>query len=46
MITNFDYLKTESKFTSFADVTISAEKIVLMDRRLVLSIAVVLWSLL
>lgn len=31
MITNFDYLKTESKFASFADVAISAEKIVLMD---------------
>lgn len=31
MITNFDYLKTESKFASFADVAISAEKIILMD---------------
>ena len=31
MITNFDYLKTESKFSTFADVAISAEKIVLMD---------------
>ncbi len=31
MITNFDYLKTESKFSSFADVAISAEKIILMD---------------
>lgn len=31
MITNFDYLKSESKFSSFADVAISAEKIILMD---------------
>lgn len=31
MITNFDYLKNESKFSSFADVAISAEKIILMD---------------
>ena len=31
MITNFDYLKHESKFSSFADVAISAEKIILMD---------------
>lgn len=31
MITNFDYLKTESKFAAFADVAISAEKIILMD---------------
>ena len=31
MITNFDYLKKESKFASFADVAISAEKIILMD---------------
>lgn len=31
MITNFDYLKTESKFATFADVAISAEKIILMD---------------
>ena len=31
MITNFDYLKTESKFASFADVAISAEKIILID---------------
>lgn len=31
MITNFDYLKKESKFAAFADVAISAEKIVLMD---------------
>lgn len=31
MITNFDYLKNESKFASFADVAISAEKIILMD---------------
>lgn len=31
MITNFDYLKKESKFSSFADVAISAEKIILMD---------------
>lgn len=31
MITNFDYLKTESKFSTFADVAISAEKIILLD---------------
>lgn len=31
MTTNFDYLKTEAKFSAFADVAISAEKIILMD---------------
>ena len=31
MITNFDYLKNESKFSSFADAAISAEKIILLD---------------
>ena len=31
MITNFDYLKKDSKFSRFADVAISAEKIILMD---------------
>ena len=31
MITNFDYLKNESKFSRFVDVAISAEKIILMD---------------
>lgn len=31
MTTNFDYLKTESKFSTFADVAISAEKIILLD---------------
>ena len=31
MITNFDYLKKESKFSAFADVAITAEKIILMD---------------
>ena len=31
MITNFDYLKNEKKFVAFADVAISAEKIVLID---------------
>lgn len=31
MVTNFDYLKNESKFSAFADVAISAEKIILMD---------------
>lgn len=31
MKTNFDYLKTESKFSAFADVAISAEKIILLD---------------
>lgn len=30
-MTNFDYLKSESKFSAFADVAISAEKIILMD---------------
>ena len=28
---NFDFLKTEPKFNSFADVAISAEKILLID---------------
>lgn len=31
MRTNFDYLKKEPKFSRFADVAISAEKIILMD---------------
>ena len=31
MITNFDYLKNESIFSSFVDIAISAEKIILMD---------------
>lgn len=31
MVTNFDYLKTEPKFSRFANVAISAEKIILMD---------------
>lgn len=31
MITNFDYLKQESKFSTFANVAISAEKVVLID---------------
>ncbi|MEI3338988.1 MAG: DUF4145 domain-containing protein [Eubacterium sp.] len=31
MVTNFDYLKQESKFAAFADVAISSEKIILMD---------------
>ena len=31
MKTNFDYLKTEPKFSTFADVAISAERFVLMD---------------
>ena len=31
MLTNFDYLKKEPKFSRFADVAISAEKIILMD---------------
>ena len=31
MQTNFDYLKNEEKFSTFADVAISAEKIVLID---------------
>ena len=28
MVTNFDYLKNESKFSAFANVAISAEKII------------------
>lgn len=28
MITNFDYLKKESEFSTFADTAISAEKII------------------
>ena len=31
MRTNFDYLKTEPKFSAFADVAISAEKLILLD---------------
>lgn len=31
MATNFDYLRKEPKFISFADVAISAERIILMD---------------
>lgn len=31
MVTNFDYLKNESKFATFADGAISEEKIILMD---------------
>lgn len=31
MVTNFDYLKDEPKFNTFADVAISAERIILMD---------------
>lgn len=31
MVTNFDYLKREPKFKNFADVAISAEKIILID---------------
>lgn len=31
MLTNFDYLKNESKFSTFADIAISAEKVILMD---------------
>ena len=31
MITNFDYLKTEPKFSAFASVAISAEKIIFLD---------------
>ncbi len=31
MVTNFDYLKQDPKFKSFADVAISAERIILMD---------------
>lgn len=31
MVTNFDYLKKEPKFSGFANVAISAERIILMD---------------
>ena len=31
MVTNFDYLKNESKFSAFADVAISAERVILID---------------
>ena len=31
MTTNFDYLKNEPRFSPFADIAISAEKIILMD---------------
>ena len=31
MVTNFDYLKTEPRFLRFADVAVSAERIVLID---------------
>lgn len=31
MVTNFDYLKKEPKFARFADVAISAEKLILID---------------
>ncbi len=31
MVTNFDYLKNEKKFAAFADVAVSAEKIILLD---------------
>ena len=31
MTTNFDYLKNEPRFSSFAEIAISAEKIILMD---------------
>lgn len=45
MITNFDYLKNDPKFSSFASVAISAEKIILMIRRRVFSTAARQWSL-
>lgn len=31
MVTNFDYLKKEPKFSRFVDVAISAEKLILID---------------
>ena len=31
MVTNFDYLKKDPEFSAFADVAVSAEKIILMD---------------
>lgn len=45
MVTNFDYLKKEPKFSGFANVAISAERIILMDPRLVLLTAEGQWSL-
>lgn len=36
MLTNFDYLKQESKFSKFADVAISAEKLFCLIRKRVL----------
>lgn len=33
MVTNFDYLKAEPKFSRFADVAISAEKLFLWIQR-------------
>lgn len=45
MITNFDYLKNESKFSSFASVAISAEKIILMDPEARSLIVVEQWNL-
>ena len=44
MQTNFDYLKNEEKFSTFADVAISAEKIVLIDLRRALLTAVGQWN--
>ena len=32
MITNFDYLKQETKFNSFSDVAVAAEKILRIDK--------------
>ena len=46
MVTNFDYLKKDRKFSKFADVAISAEKVILLDRKRVLLIAEGLWNLL
>ena len=31
MTTNFDYLKKEPKFAAFADIAVSAERIILLD---------------
>lgn len=45
MVTNFDYLKKEPKFSRFVDVAISAEKLILMVRQVFL-IAGGQWSLL
>lgn len=39
MVTNFDYLKKEPKFSRFVDVAYLQEKLILIDRRQVFLIA-------